>query len=334
VRDRISPLIYTDSTSAFKLGKGTTMRSNWIAKALILSALELAGQPVAQQHVGPVSTGDSSSVAIPAAASTPQGTVVVGIVLSGGLVLAADSRLTIANTGGNPSYRIVTDSANKLFDVSNTGIASYGEAFLDGRSVASLIEEFRSKNTGTLPNVDSVVAKFSTYMADLYLRAHPDGEAKPVIGFQLVGYSADGTGKLFALEFPGLPTPTAIYSTRLKTGMRWNGHIDVISRLIKGYDPELAETVPSAVKLNRDQGPLYSQQLSGAEYLIPYDNLQLQDGIDLALSLVRVTVEMERFSFGTKGSPGSIPVVGGAVDVLVVTPSELRWIRQKSLSVN
>ena len=60
----------------------------------------------------------------------------------------------------------------------------------------------------------------------------------------------------------------------------------------------------------------------------------LQDAIDLALSLVRITVEMERFSFGTNDDKGEIPGVGGAVDVLVVTPSGVQWIKQKALTAN
>jgi hypothetical protein len=53
--------------------------------------------------------------------------------------------------------------------------------------------------------------------------------------------------------------------------------------------------------------------------------------LSFALSLVRTTVEMQRFADGTMGQPGQILNVGGAVDVLVITPAELQWIRRKRI---
>jgi GH25 family lysozyme M1 (1,4-beta-N-acetylmuramidase) len=58
----------------------------------------------------------------------------------------------------------------------------------------------------------------------------------------------------------------------------------------------------------------------------------LQDGIDLAMTLVQATVDMQRFSFGTSSATGAIPGVGGSVDMLAVNPTELTWVKKKSLT--
>jgi hypothetical protein len=71
------------------------------------------------------------------------------------------------------------------------------------------------------------------------------------------------------------------------------------------------------------------QAFAKFEYSIPWQYLTIQDGVDLSLALVQSTVDMQRFSFGTLGSPGAIPGIGGPVDVVVVTPFELRWAKKK-----
>jgi len=64
----------------------------------------------------------------------------------------------------------------------------------------------------------------------------------------------------------------------------------------------------------------FVKELGQFEYYIPFNFLPLQDGIDLALSLVQTTVDVQRFSFGPVAHPGDIPGVGGTVDVLAITP--------------
>jgi hypothetical protein len=177
------------------------------------------------------------------------------------------------------------------------------------------------------------VAKlFAAFMGDAYDKQHPAGTPQPPLGFLFAGYLTNGTGQLLWLEFPGARIPVPVYDTKTRQGMRWQGHTDVISRLVKGYDSRLSDT--SSLKLLPEQTAQFLARLNGTEYFVPYDVMQLQDGIDFALALVRITVEMEKFSFGTTDNPGVIPAVGGAVDVLVVTPSGLQWIKRKSLSAN
>jgi hypothetical protein len=52
--------------------------------------------------------------------------------------------------------------------------------------------------------------------------------------------------------------------------------------------------------------------------------MPLQDAVDYAVHLIRTTIDTMRFE-------PRFPGVGGAIDVLVVTPGEMRWVQRKEL---
>jgi len=236
-------------------------------------------------------------------------------------VLAADSRMT-TNT------RAISDYASKLFDIDNVGIATYGQAFLDNRNIASWVADFRANHTAG--DVEQISRAFIDFIGAAYDRQFPQANAnRPPLGFFIAGYDARRTGRLIQVEFPNARQPNTVFTTQ-RAGAQWGGNTDVITRLILGFDGRMGE-LPMFTALSVDQTIILRNQLTGLQYNIPFDALTLQDGIDLALSLVRITVEMQRFADGTIGHPGQIPSVGGSVDVLVITPAQLTWIRHKEL---
>jgi hypothetical protein len=93
----------------------------------------------AQTYMGRMGTGGR-----PLQAEHAGGTVVVAVAVADGLVLAADSRLTVANPIWVPTYKVASDSAAKLFSVGKVGIATFGEAFILGRSINSFVSESES----------------------------------------------------------------------------------------------------------------------------------------------------------------------------------------------
>ena len=86
----------------------------------------------------------------------------------------------------------------------------------------------------------------------------------------------------------------------------------------------VCETAPSSKSAEPNCGDLTANQNVGTPDWSDSNCLMVQDGIDLALSLVQVTVDMQRFSFGAEGSPGSVPGIGGSVDVLVQSEKDFR----------
>jgi hypothetical protein len=96
------------------------------------------------------------------------GTVVVAVALSDGLVLAADSRLTITLPKGvTPEYKVASDYAPKLFNIGQVAIASFGDAFVSARSIASYISELEASLKGSPPaNVDEMTKQFETFFVE------------------------------------------------------------------------------------------------------------------------------------------------------------------------
>ena len=157
----------------------------------------------------------------------------------------------------------------------------------------------------------------------------PTTDARPLLGLYVAGYDTNGVGKILRIEFPNGRKPTEAFSTR-RTGAVWSGEIDVISRLILGYDGRIRNTLPFQ-NMQPELSAATNRQLAGLQYNIPFDALMMQDGIDFASSLVRITVEMQRFSHGTIADSSDIPGVGGSVDILAITPFEIQWISRKRL---
>ena len=263
------------------------------------------------------------------------GTVVVAVAVSDGIVLAADSRLTLIYPPTIvPQYKIISDSAYKLFSVGRVGIATWGEAVILGRTVASLVTEFDKTDQGDKTDVEQVAARYYKYFSARYQEL-PKDNPKPSLGFVFAGYDRKGVGRLIELQFPAPGEPTTTSYGTTSPGVLWRGQTDVILRLIKGFDPSMRDLLDSNLLqcLDKDTKEKVVAKIGGMEYTIPFKGFMLQDAIDLALSLVQTTVDMQRFSFGVNASSnGSIPGVGGAVDVLAINPYELTWVKRKQLT--
>jgi hypothetical protein len=289
--------------------------------------------PLVFAQVYPIAQSGQSStrIDVDAQANHLHGTVIVGMALSEGLVLAGDSRLTLISAAGQfPGYKVISDNNSKVFQIDNFGAATYGEAFLKNRTISSWIEDYKHAPDKS-SDIDTFSAKFSKYFDGIYKDAFKDPKIQPVIGFLLAGYDSKGAEKLLRVEFPSQAVPKEVKNTHDLQGAEWSGQTDVIERLILGYDARIA-TLPSLGTLSDEQKKQFVQQIIGLQYDIPWNSLMLQDGIDLANSLVKTTVNLQRFAFGTIGNVGDIPAVGGSVDVLVITPAGVQWVKKKALT--
>jgi len=150
---------------------------------------------------------------------------------------------------------------------------------------------------------------------------------------KVAGYDGAGVGRIKELDFPGGSIHEK-FNTKDHFRMVFNGETDVIQRIILGIDFSRLGTVKHFRDMDEATLKDTRAQLAQLEYNIAYQALSLQDTVDLATFLVQATVTMQRFLFGTVGSVGSVPGVGGPVDTLAVTPSELKWIFRKQVVVH
>jgi hypothetical protein len=314
------------------VAKAQTAR-NFLSSSSDQATTSASDQINASTYIGQFNGGSASVTRRDGGIESAGGTVVVAAALSDGMILAADSRLTVQFPAGiQPSYKVASDSANKLFSIGHIGIATYGDAFILGRSLESYVSEYQTKKPKGDDDVHDLAKGFVEYFGKYYDQEVTTNKTLPVLGFIFVGYDKGGVGRIVESTFPGKRTPTDLsQNTHDQQGLVWRGQTDVIVRLIKGYDPALGAAA-SLQKLPDPDKQELVKDIGQFEYYIPYNYLPLQDGIDLALSLVQTTVDVQRFSFGRMGHPGDIPGVGGTVDVLTITPNEVTWVKRKQLT--
>lgn len=138
----------------------------------------------------------------------------------------------------------------------------------------------------------------------------------PTTGFHVAGYEADSNGlkpRLFRV-IPSKNQSTLLNPPRNdgqpSYGASWDGESDILVRLIQPV-------------FLRDKNGNYSAL---PHYAIPWAFFNLQDAIDFAVYAIRATIESVRFQPRAK-------TVGGPIDVLVIKPSESKWISRKELKV-
>jgi hypothetical protein len=254
-------------------------------------------------------------------------TIAASVWVPEGIVFASESRQVYENE--KHSYRIASDNAQKVFDLSSrTGGVTYGRAFIDKKSIISLIEEFKASAKAARKDLDQtplqeIVNSLGSFLDKVWhgQTTERSGEESPELGLIIGGYEG-GTSRIFECSIPG---PSIIeIGTSQKPGAAWRGQTDVVTRLILGFDPrinKLSWFLPNHV-----------DELEKLNYVIRFDAMTLQDAIDFAIFLIRTTIDMQRFSDGIVLDPGDIPGTGGSIDISIVRPNEgFSWVQKKEL---
>lgn len=145
----------------------------------------------------------------------------------------------------------------------------------------------------------------------------------------MAGYDSHGIGHLQDVRVPG-PDGAALFPSgpaTSNTGTTWRGQVDVINRLLHGFDVEAFEA--GKVEVSGD----VASALQGLAYkLIP--PLAVQDAIDCAAFLIRTTIDMQRFSDGIRTEPDGtgIPGCGGPIRILHVGRNDVKWVSRPLLT--
>jgi len=237
--------------------------------------------------------------------------LVVTVYTREGIVMAADSRLTLTYPRNDPGQQphtisvTTSDSAKKLFLTPNhIGISTFGTAAIKGAPIAGVIESFiveqtKDKNLPPKETADALLA---------YLTAMGVSQST---SFHVAGYRPDGTTFKQEVFFLDLAAKTVKQiSVTGQQGANWGGEFDVLQRLLNDV---LLTGAPGAAPTPI---PFFG---------VPFEWFTLQDAIDFANFAIRATIDTLRFQAREK-------TVGGPVDILVITPDNSHWIAQKQLT--
>ncbi|MFP3896729.1 MAG: hypothetical protein ACLFV5_07845 [Anaerolineales bacterium] len=252
-----------------------------------------------------------------------------------GVVLAADSRLTLtAHRPDGTQLPVNFDSATKLLSFSKphnyVGAVTYGAAVIGLRSAHSFMPEFEvNLEDSRRLCVEEYAKKLSEFFLNQWEETTPKNYTGPSMVFIVGGFDPkEAYGRVFVVDVPNNPEPVERNPGDTEFGMTWGGDLQIASRLIHGYDPQLLSILQRELDLGERIDQIQSILRENLEFRIPYQVMPLQDCVDLATFMIESTISAQNLSVGVRG-------VGGPIDVAVITRTRgLQYIQRKSLYVH
>ena len=229
--------------------------------------------------------------------------LVVTVYVPSGIVMAADSRMTVLRSEEREEdgqkvrmqqQIVLSDNAYKVVALSTigAGISVYDAGVINNQPVDSHVHRFEEEAITPEDDVVSCSEKFLSFFQANYPNVP--------VGFHVAGYRLEKRASVpFVLvghttKQEGVRRVNVNDQGKVQYGILRSGDIQVVNRLIE-----------------KTQLPLFAA-------------MPLQDAVDYAVHLIRTTIDTMRFE-------PRFPGVGGAIDVLAVTPTEMRWVQRKEL---
>jgi len=254
-----------------------------------------------------------------------------------GIALAADSRVTLS--ARLPSGQVINsffDNATKLLSLQGqpyVGIVTSGMGAIgqtEPRTAHGYIPEFEARLAQTCPDralVSDIAQEVGKFYGEQWTQAGMpvDQPGVPPMQFLVAGFDPGAAyGSVFKVVVPDAPDP--VEQVPKGFGVSIDGQHDLAGRIIHGVDPRTLSVTKDHLGLDDAQATALSQKWREEFNLpIPYQFLPLQDCVDMAAFLVRMTSVVQTWTTGLRG-------VGGAVDVAVITRTEgFRAIKQKQI---
>jgi 20S proteasome alpha/beta subunit len=263
-------------------------------------------------------------------------TITVCVLVPAGIVLAADSRQMTESPPGH--WRVDSDNADKIFQLGPHLAASiHGQGFLypsgteSPRPIGAILRSATPNLSKRCTVKEAASLLHRKVTGDLKKHCNVTGLQQAGLAFHVAGYGpGQDIGELYRCDVPGGIT---LERRTNDAGMVWSGSRLIADRLILGYDPRMLELLA----LSESQAQLEDilrQQCRKLQLHISFQTMPLQDAVDLAVLLVRTTIELQRLTNGIVGAPGHAATCGGAIDVAVLTPAEgFQWLQCKPLEV-
>lgn len=270
-------------------------------------------------------------------------TICISVRIPEGLVLAADSAASLEgtiNTPQGPQTGILQtfNYASKVAQIKDypIGVMSWGIASLGNRSIQGLIMEFEYDYPKMEANKDYTVKKIADdllkFLREKYIATYPANNKQPRLGIFIGGYSHYSKGNFFSEQFIfDFPKSTDWKVVRPNQpdggqsfGADWFGQIDMLTRLILGYD---RRGLDELIKRGVDKTIVQKWTDDHISQLpLAFDGMPLQDAVDFAHYAVQLTIGAFRFALGP-------PLCGGDVDIAVITPAAFHWAKRKQWSI-
>lgn len=255
-------------------------------------------------------------------------TIVASVKVRDGLILATDSMTQIS--GGAPGQPAAVlksyENARKLFQVGDLpiGVMTFGLGNIGQRSIEGLMLEFSSTVVGQRKKVETVSQALFDFIKGKYEEQGYVNDDSPALGFYVAGYSPNS-------HFPDerefqLPRDVGPVQVRDEQdfGANWRGIDFPLTRLWKGFAIKIPARLAEKGWNQQEIGEL----IGDLETPALYDGMPVQDAVNFAVYILRVTIGYTEFSVGP--SP-----CGGPIQVATVLPDKgFKWIEKPDLRIS
>lgn len=233
--------------------------------------------------------------------------LLIAVYVNEGIVLASDRRTTYSNTqildGKAIKYFGIhtTNTTDKTFLCpNNAGISTCGDASLLGKPITGFIQEMiRTRISASCRVMD---------MPQIVIDYFNNQSQIPDTNFLIAGYDTVDSKNVQQLYRVNVKNKSITKIDTSFQGAFWDGEILTLSRLLQN------------VALKTQEGQ-YTD--------LPFEDIlwgyfTLQDAIDFARYAVETTIQTMRFK-------NVVETVGGAVDILLITPDGTQWLQKENL---
>lgn len=248
-------------------------------------------------------------------------TVAVSLKVSDGVVLAADSALTISMRDKKGATRVYYN-AHKVFKLSDdppTGMVICGCGIIGSASMADIIKDIREKLDGSHNTVESIAEFFKDNFNRLYLAAFSDWIDPEKLTCFIAGYCND---EIKEYEIKIDKNQCAINKRADISAIYYAGQYEAIARLIKGYSPLLSKVLSECLNYSGSIDPLIQFIDSELQTQLIVSGMPIHDAIELCRFLVQTSINYAKFSRGPQ-------TVGGPIEIATITKQDgFKWIQR------
>jgi hypothetical protein len=230
--------------------------------------------------------------------------LVVTVYVPSGIVMAADSRMTVLRSEEREENEqkmrvqqqlVLSDNAYKVVELQTVGvgISIYDAGVINNQPADSHVHRFEEEALTPGDDVMSVAEKFLKYFQSNFPGVN--------VGFHATGYRLEGKASV--------PYVLGGHTTREPAVRRFNAN----------------DAGQVQYGITRAGDTLIANRLIDANHLPLFPAMPLQDAVDYATHLIRATIDTMRFE-------PRFPSVGGPIDILVVRPNGMEWVQRKELA--
>lgn len=254
-------------------------------------------------------------------------TIVASVKVRDGLILATDSMSHIYGTGpdGSQQFYQAFENSRKLFQIGELpiGVMAYGLGNVGERSIEGLMLEF-AEVVGNRTKVESVAKALFEFIHTKYVaEGYADVDEPPDLGFYLAGYSPRSHfPDEWEFTLPRDPEPIEVRPENA-FGASWRGVEAPFTRLWGGFPLRL----PARLEERGWSQEEIEELLAEMQATTMIGGMPVQDAINFAVYILRVTIGFTEFSLG-------VPACGGPLQVAtILADRDFQWIEKPDLRV-